>query len=108
MKPGQIVLIAYALVLIAGGTAGAVKGSMASLIAAGTLGVLSFASFLLSRKNLARGYYAGVGIAVVTAAAMGKRWADSGKFMPSGMVVILSVFVAILLVACVKRDSKAG
>lgn len=107
MKPGQIVLIAYALVLLAGGTAGFVKGSTASLIAAGTLGVLSIASFVVSRKNLTRGYYAGFGIAVVAAGGMGKRWAESGKFMPAGMVVVLSVFVAILLLARAKRDAKS-
>ena len=107
MKPGQITLIAYALVLIAGGTAGYAKGSNASLIAAGTLGLLAIGSYLVSRKNLVRGYYAGVGIAVVAAVGMGKRWMDSGKFMPAGMVVILSVFVAALLVASSKRDAKA-
>jgi uncharacterized membrane protein (UPF0136 family) len=108
MKNGQIILIVYAVIVAAGGSYGFIKAdSKASLIAGAVCGVLLFGSFLVSRMNLKRGYYSGIGVTAVMCVTFAVRWSKTGKMMPNGMLLILSIVVIVLMLT-VGRKEIAG
>jgi uncharacterized membrane protein (UPF0136 family) len=90
-----IVLIFYGLLLIAGGGLGYAKSqSSVSLMAGGASGILAIAAAVLVMKSGRPGILMGAGVALAVAGMMGKRWlADGAKFMPAGMVTILSLVI---------------
>ncbi|XP_001658052.2 transmembrane protein 14 homolog [Aedes aegypti] len=91
--PADIWGFAYAATVAAGGILGYVKaGSVPSLAAGVTFGaILGYGAFLTSQdpsRPLLQ-----VGTSLVLAGMMGARWARSGKFMPPGIVCVLSCAV---------------
>lgn len=93
------VLLTYAVLVLVGGIMGYVKAqSVASLvfgsISAVLLGISSF--LLLQGKQL--GFYLGLLLTIVLGAFFAYRFVLSYKFMPAGLMVILSLvtFFALL------------
>jgi len=104
LKFGQVILLVWALVVAAGGVMGYVKAqSLPSLVAGIVCGALLFGSYWVSRRYLLRGYRAGIGVSAVLAVTFGWRLWKTGAFMPSGLMLILSVVVLVALFAITTR-----
>jgi uncharacterized membrane protein (UPF0136 family) len=92
------VLLLYAVLVIAGGVMGYVKArSKPSLIS----GLISGAALLIAWWiSLAKSYSAGIGLAACLAIALlivfGLRFRKTNKFMPAGLMAIVSLFCAIV------------
>lgn len=93
------VLLVYSALMLVGGIMGYVKaGSMMSL----GMGILS--SILISigawqlRQNNLKGFWVVIPTNVVLVIAFLTRFLKTGSFMPSGVLLILSVIVLILTV----------
>ena len=91
----EYVLIAYGLFVEAGGFIGFVKSkSKASLIAGGISGALLLLSGGLALIGVAAGGYIGFVVTLVLVVMFGMRLAKTKKFMPSGMMLAVSIVVA--------------
>lgn len=99
MQLGQLVLVVYAILMLAGGIAGyRIAGSTASLAAgAGSAAALAGA-WLLSRTQPATGFWVGAGVAAALALFFLYRVVKTGKPMPAGGLLALSVLAVALLV----------
>jgi len=97
---GQIVLVVYAVLLIGGGIAGfATAGSQRSLFAGIASGVLAAAFALVARLGSGRlGFVLGAVLALGLVAFFGKRFLESRKFMPGGMMAIVSLVTVVFLI----------
>jgi uncharacterized membrane protein (UPF0136 family) len=109
---GSFVLYGYGVLLIIGGVLGYVlpeKPSIVSLIAGGGFGVLAIVSGVLISAGIARsGLILGGFVALLVLGAMGKRFMDSGKFMPAGMTAVLSLFVLVFVSVIVLRHTPGN
>lgn len=109
MTTGQIVLLVYALLIEVGGVIGFLTaGSKPSLIAGSGSAGLLFAAFAVSFFAIAPGLWAGAGIAVLLVVVFGIRLTKTRKFMPSGMLVLLSILAFVLLAQLAIEASKAA
>ena len=107
----------YGALLILGGLMGARKGSMPSLIAGGTSGVIIILlEYLFSSAKATKGSaliaLAEVFISSTLTLLMAQRYAGSGKFMPAGLVALMSggmsaVYAARLFDAFTAKSHKA-
>lgn len=97
MTTGQIVLVAYGLFLVLGAAMGGRAGSRASVIAGGGSAVLLFVAFAVSRFEYAVGLWLGAAVAALVCVMMGRRFAATGKVMPAGMTLAVSVVALVLL-----------
>lgn len=96
----EIVLIAYGFLVAAGGILGYVKSqSRPSLIAGSVSGLFLVAAALLVVMGVAAGAYVGFTVNVMLIVLFGMRFGKTRKFMPSGMMLVLSVVVAGCLVS---------
>ena len=102
MNAFQIALLLYAVVIAAGGIMGYVSAqSMVSLVNGLIAAVLLLVGLAVSFKNPPAGF----GLCAVVALALGVffayRFFTTGKWMPSGVTMILSAvaFVVMLLAA---------
>ncbi len=95
----QVALGIYAVLLAVGGLIGFLKaGSKPSLIAglaSGALGAL--AAVLVGSSPV--GAYLGLALAIAMGVLFGKRFAKGRKFMPAGLLAVLSVVMLILILA---------
>uniref|UniRef100_A0A914D1F4 Transmembrane protein 14C n=1 Tax=Acrobeloides nanus TaxID=290746 RepID=A0A914D1F4_9BILA len=90
--PADIVGLIYAGLVTAGGVIGYIKsGSIPSLVAGGLSGLL--AGYGAINSN----FYILTGVAIFLGGLMGSRYLKSGKFMPPGLIAVLSL---ILLARC--------
>jgi len=81
----------YAAAVTAGGVMGYVKkGSIMSGIMGLTFGSLAGYGAYQTSEDPAK-YYLSLGVSTVLTGVMGSRALSSGKFMPAGMVAILSL-----------------
>ncbi|CAO3652924.1 unnamed protein product [Cunninghamella blakesleeana] len=84
---------AYSLVIFAGGVVGYIKaGSVASIAASTAFGGLSaYGASLVSRdpRNVGLSFVVSLLLLIV----MGIRFSKSGKFMPAGLVSLLSLIM---------------
>jgi len=88
----DLATVAYGLCVAAGGVAGYMKaGSTASLAAGLTFGGVAILGAYLVSNNQPVGHYLVVGTAGTLTGVMGRRFMNSGKIMPAGVVTILSV-----------------
>ena len=93
MSADQIILLIYAILLEAGGAMGFIKaGSKASVIASTAFALVIF----LFIFNVIPIDYAWTVLAFLVL-FFGSRFARSKKFMPNGMMAILSVITLILI-----------
>jgi uncharacterized membrane protein (UPF0136 family) len=91
----EYVLIGFGIFVEAGGFIGFVKSkSKASLIAGGISGALLLLSGGLVLIGVAAGGYIGFVVTLVLVVMFGMRLAKTKKFMPSGMMLAVSIVVA--------------
>lgn len=107
MQLGQVVLIVYAVLMLAGGIAGyRIAGSTASLAAgAGSAAALALA-WLLSRTQPAAGFWTGAAVAGLLAVFFLYRLVKTGKPMPAGGLLVLSVLALALLLWAALRAGR--
>ena len=100
----RILLLVYGVVLIVGGVIGYTKaGSMPSLLAGAISGVLCILCFGLALKRPRTGMLIGAAIAAGLVVERGMAYFKTKAFMPSGMLVALSVLMVIVLVLGASR-----
>ena len=97
MSLGQAVLLSYGLLMLIGGFMGYRAGSNASLIAGSVSGVLLLAALWLSRNQPATGLWLGAVVAALLCVSFAMRLSKTGKFMPSGGLLLVSVVALALL-----------
>lgn len=103
MHTGQLVLLVFGVFILFGGVMGYRAGSKASLIAGSASGALLIAAFLLSYSNLVAGLWVGTVVGLVLCVTTGMRLAKTGKFMPSGMLLAVSVIATAALAFLANR-----
>jgi len=107
MSMGQIVLLLYALLMLAGGVIGyTTAGSKASLISGGVSGVLLAVAWYWTRSSAGPGFWLGAAISLALCVAFASRLSKTGKFMPSGMLLAISGVALVLLVYSALRVGK--
>ncbi len=95
---GSVVLVVYAVLMIAGGIIGfRAAGSRPSLVAGVISGVLLFGAFAWSRSYPRPGFYSATFIALLLCAVFAIRVARTRRFIPSGMMLAISIAAAVLL-----------
>jgi len=93
---GQILMAVYGVLLIAGGVMGYVKGgSRVSLFAGAITGGLCVGATWLSVDQPADGFTIGSLIAFLLTGVGINRLAKTRKFMPAGMILVLSVVAGV-------------
>lgn len=101
----RIYYFIFAALTIAGGVMGFVKaGSTASIVAGGISGVLIVVAAVLLKTNVVAGLVMGGIVALALAGRFAPAYFSTQKFMPAGMMTILSVIAVVLtILAFVKR-----
>ncbi len=98
MVSAQIALLLYGLVLLVGGISGYRQAKSLKSLIGGLLGsLLSGVSFWLLRWNPRWGLGLGLVTAVLLAGVFGVRYRKTRRWLPAGLLFLLSVGVAILL-----------
>jgi len=98
MSLGQIVILLYAILMLVGGFAGyATAGSKASLYSGAGSAVALAASWVVSRSSPPAGYWMAAVVSLLLCIAFAMRLAKTAKFMPSGMLLLLSLVALVLL-----------
>ena len=105
MEAAKIYFIVFGVLTIAGGVVGYVKaGSVASIIAGLITGVLLLVAALLLPEHRAIGLATAFIISLLLAAQFVPKFIRTGRFMPAGMMSILSVIgIIAAIVAWVKK-----
>ena len=99
MEFGQIVLLVFALLMVGGGVAGLKSGgSKVSLVAGIVSAVLLLVALLWSWRHPTNGYWMGVGVSGLLGLVFFVRMKKTKKFLPSGLLLILSLIAAGLLI----------
>lgn len=98
MSPSEILVIAYSILLIIGGVIGhRAAGSLASIITSVLFGAFLLLSLFIERQ------LPGIGLRMTNAALavlilfFGYRWITTGKFMPGGLLCIMTIGVTAAL-----------
>jgi uncharacterized membrane protein (UPF0136 family) len=97
MVLGQWVLVGYAVLMVFGGLMGSRAGSKVSLYAGAGSGVALLAALGFTFSSLGTGLWIGCAIAALLTVMFGGRLAKTGKVMPSGMLLVVSLVAAALL-----------
>jgi uncharacterized membrane protein (UPF0136 family) len=107
MNLGPTVLLVYGILMLLGGLMGARAGSRVSLIAGVVSGLLLVGAWWLSRTQPTAGLWAGTFITFALCASFAMRLYKTGRFMPSGALLTVSV-VALLLLAYSAATARRG
>jgi uncharacterized membrane protein (UPF0136 family) len=92
MEAAKIYFIIFGVLTIVGGVAGYVKaGSVASVIAGSIAGVLLLVAAFLLPEHRATGLATALIISLLLAAQFMPKFLRTGRIMPAGMMLILSV-----------------
>ena len=103
MDFGQMVLLGYAILMILGGAMGARAGSKVSLYAGLGSGAALLIAFAVTFNRLEVGLWIGCILAAVLTLMFARRFTATRKFMPSGMLLAVSVLAAVLLAMTASR-----
>lgn len=102
----EISLLVYGILVSAGGVFGFLKAkSKASLIAGLVSGGLLITAYSISKRNTSAGFTMGAVVAALLLLVFGARLAKTKKFMPSGMLLILTAIEEVLLIAALVTRS---
>ena len=95
---GVAIIVAYGSLLVVGGVIGwRVSGSRVSLTASLASAALLAVAFRISLSNAFAGYLLATAVALGLAVVFSRRLRKTRKFMPSGLMLILSSVAAVLL-----------
>lgn len=93
----QIALVVYGVLMVAGGIMGKVKGNSSASLIAGTLtGVAAWVGFWKSLSDPMLGFMIGAMVGLLLTGIFVSRFARSRKFMPAGLILVLSLIVGLL------------
>jgi uncharacterized membrane protein (UPF0136 family) len=96
---GHLTLGIYAVLLAVGGVMGFVKAkSKASLISGVISAIAAVVAVVLARMGYSFGIWLGMILTIVLFITFGYRWSLRRKFMPSGMLAIVSLLVLGILI----------
>lgn len=102
---GQGTALVYAVLLIVGGVIGYTKaGSMVSLISGTVSGILLLIVTGVTWQNPKTGFMINAVIALLLAISFFVRFQKTGKFMPSGMLLAVSIVVLIIMAISATRS----
>ncbi len=108
MNVGQVVLLVYALLMLVGGIMGyRAAGSVASLVTGLASAVLLGVAWAVSRAQPAAGFWTGAAVAAGLSALFAYRLMKTGKPMPSGGLLALSLLALLLLAWSAMRGGRA-
>lgn len=94
---GRIAIAIYAVIIVAGGVIGYVKAhSLISMIAGVVSGLLLAGAFALTRSNPKAGFGMAAVVSVILIVSFWSRYQKTHNFMPSGLMLVLSVAAALL------------
>lgn len=106
MRTVALYQMLFGLLTIVGGIMGFVAGSTVSLIAGGIAGIILIFIGLRLQKGWRPGLYVALVVALALAANFGRGYlSGEGKFMPGGLMLILSA-ISILLVILILVQPK--
>lgn len=91
MSKAVVILGIYALLILVGGIKGHAAGSLASLIMGLTFGILLLASTFAIYKKKQVGVWVAVSLIIILDAFFTYRYSQTNRFMPSGMLSLISV-----------------
>ena len=92
-------VLVYGVFVVLGGIIGYLQAqSKPSLIAGGISGLLLVGSGLLMIKGLFAGTIAALVITLALTIMFSQRYAAKRKFMPAGLMLVLSTLMAVLLI----------
>lgn len=97
MNLGSIVLLAYAALMLLGGVMGLRVGSRPSLIAGFASGALLIVAWFVTRSNLVAGLWMGSVLTLLLCGVFAMRLVKTGKFMPAGGLLAVSIVALILM-----------
>ena len=93
----QVALAIYGILLIVGGIIGKAKsGSSASLFAGAICGIAALVGYWQSLSDPAIGFLTGGLVGLLLTGIFMSRFVRTRKFMPAGLVLLLSLLVGIL------------
>ena len=97
IEMAQVVLAIYGILLIVGGIIGKTKsGSSASLFAGAICGIAALIGYWQSLSDPAVGFLTGGLVGLLLTGIFMSRFVRTRKFMPAGLVLLLSLLVGIL------------
>lgn len=95
---GTVVLLVYAVLMLVGGILGyRAAGSKPSLISGVVSGLLLLGALAWARSAPRPGFLAAALIALLLTVVFAIRVSKTGRFMPAGMLLVLSVVALIVL-----------
>jgi len=103
MRAPGIVILLFGLLVLGGGIIGYITaGSMASLVAGSAFGLGLLASGLGVSKGKKMGFLLAPLLTLLLTAFFGYRFAQSGEFVPSGLMGVIGL-VALVLYFALRR-----
>jgi len=103
MRAPGIVILLFGLLVLGGGIIGYISaGSMASLVAGSAFGLGLLASGLGVSKGKKMGFLLAPLLTLLLTAFFGYRFAQSGEFVPSGLMGVIGL-VALVLYFALRR-----
>lgn len=94
------VVLVYSLIILGGGIAGySISQSWPSIIMGSISAILLICSAIAMFNNSVLGYFAAIGISFILAVFFTNRFIHSFKFLPGGLMAIISFLVFVVLVA---------
>ena len=105
LGPAKVYFIIFGVLTIAGGIVGYVKaGSVVSIIAGSISGVLLLIGAATLSEHSAVGLFTVLVVSLLLAAWSVRKFIETGRLMPAGMMSILSVLgLIVALVAWIKK-----
>ena len=97
MTLGQITLLVFGLLMLAGGFMGVRAGSRASLYAGSISAVLLLVALVVTLFDMTAGLTVGLVVAAGLCIVFVARFLKTGKFMPAGMLLVISIAALLLL-----------
>ncbi len=108
MRSTFYTVLIYGVLVLIGGVMGYLQaGSTVSLIAGGSSGVLIIITSLIMLKNRRAGYYSSLCLSVLLTIVFAFRFSDTQKFMPAGLMVIMSLLtLSSIIFSLLKKNKK--
>jgi uncharacterized membrane protein (UPF0136 family) len=103
MSLGSTVLLAYGVLMVVGGLMGARAGSRASLMAGTGSGVVLLIAWFVARTHPAVGLWTGAVVSLLLCVTFTIRVRKTGKLMPAGLLLAVSLVACALLLASATR-----
>lgn len=98
MRCKSYVVLIYGVLLMIGGIIGYAKvGSLVSLLAGGSAGIIAIGSAIAMRREMAAAVWCAIILSLALTGFFAYRFVKTGQIFPAGMMTILSLFVLISL-----------